>query len=460
MIISFFLTGLALAAIIALGVVAKLNIVLLLIIVPVIAGLIGFFISKAISEPVQELYRKAKIVHPGTMAQEVGAESTDEVGRLSMEFDSIAEDLKKTRVSLEETGKESAEHKKIIQELRDREEHFRRLFEQSNDAVFIYDFEGRILDVNNRACDMLGYSKVELLKIPFLELQTEEELTKSKRAYKTGTDTCSLRLESKFKKSNGKVIDVEISSSCVDLKKGIMQGIVSNITERKELEAALKESEEKFRTFMETASDLMFISDKSDNLIYVNEAMVNTLGYSREEMIGLHITDILSKESLKDYNEHKRQLASKGEVIYEPVWETKNRIEIEGEIRVVAIYDSEGRFAGSRGIFRDISERKKVERSQRLAQLGKLAADVAHEVNNPVSIICGNAELGMMDYPGDEKLKKTFETIVGQCEQANNIVKRLLMFSKPSKHDFMEKDVNEAIQVVVNLISTHFLHGG
>ena len=296
-IILYCLTGLVLAGVIALGIAVGANTILLIITVPVVAGLIGYFVSSMISGPVEDLYRKAKIVHPGTMAQEVGAESKDEVGRLSMEFDSIAEDLKKTSISLEEVGKESAEQRKIIKELNEREEHFRRLFEQSNDAVFIYDFEGKIIDVNNRACDMLGYSKEELLKIPFLQLQTEEELTRSKRAFKTGTETCSLRLESKFKKSNGKIIDVEISSSCVDLKKGIMQGIVSNITERKELEAALKDSEEKFRTFMETASDLMYITDKSDNLIYVNEAMVNTLGYAREEMIGMHITDILSQES-------------------------------------------------------------------------------------------------------------------------------------------------------------------
>jgi PAS domain S-box-containing protein len=346
----------------------------------------------------------------------------------------------------------------MIKELKEGEEHFHNLFKNSNDAVFIYDFEDRIIDVNKRACEILGYPKEVLLKKPFLELYEKDELTKSKKAYKNETDTCSFVFESKFVKSDGTPIDVQISSGIVDLKRGIMQAIVQNITERKELESKLVESEEKFRTFMETASDLMFITDKDGHLAYVNEAMANKLGYSREELFGMHISEIMTKRSIEDYKVKRQQLISMGGVAYEPVWETKTRKQVFGELAQTAIYDEEGNYRGSRGVFRDITERKKVEESQRLANLGKLAADVAHEVNNPVTVISGNAELALLEESLSDEMRKALEIIVDQCEQARSIVKRLLMFSKPSKGEFKEANINDSVNAVIDLVESQFKH--
>ncbi|MGD2279550.1 MAG: PAS domain S-box protein [Candidatus Omnitrophota bacterium] len=449
-----------LAGIILLLLKMKVHIIPLAIVILLLSGLIGYVISKILFTPVHNLYKRAETMHLADLEHRIGGGTEDELARLSRAFDIITDDLAKAKEFGEGLKRECGEKEKAIEELKRSEEHFRMLFEESNDAVFIYDLEGKIIDVNNKACDMLGYPKNVLLNMPFLKLHTEEELTKTKRAYKTGKDTCALRFESKFKKSDGSVIDVEVSSSCVDLKRGIMQGIVRNITERKELIEALKESEEKFRTFMETASDLMYIADKDGNFTYVNDSMANVLGYSKEELKGKHVTEIQNEQSARDYAVKNQQLISMGEIIYEPVWETKNRLEVEGEVRISAIYDDQGNFAGSRGVFRDISERKKVERSHRLAELGKLSADVAHEVNNPVTIIMGNAELAMMDEPEGSKYKKIFKIIADQCEVATNIVKRLLMFSKPSKEDYREVNINKSIDIIAELVESQFRHGG
>ena len=197
----------------------------------------------------------------------------------------MVDDLKKANESVYSLNQESYEYKETERELQERKEYFRRLFEYSNDAVFIYNFDGTIIDINNKACAMLEFSKNNLLKMPFWELQTEDELIKSKSAIKTNPKTGSVRFESIFKKQDGSKINVEISSSIVDLKKGIMQSIVSNITERKKIERSLRESEEKFRTFMETASDLMYITDAEGRFSYVNQAMTRVLGYSNEDLI-------------------------------------------------------------------------------------------------------------------------------------------------------------------------------
>jgi PAS domain S-box-containing protein len=393
----------------------------------------------------------------GDMGSLIEPRAKDEIGQLSLTVERMSEDLKKADAAVDALHTETALHRETEKELREREEYYRRLFEYSNDAVFIYDFEGRILDANNKACGMLDYSREELLKIPFQDLQTETELTRSKAAFKTGAKTGSLRFESMFRKKDGSFINVEISSSIVELKKGIMQSIVSNITERKQIERNLKESEEKFRTFMETASDLMFITDASGRFVYVNEALLRTLGYSREEMLAMQFAEILDKDNLEYAKMKRRQFVEWGEDIHHLVWETKTRKKVFGELKTTGIYDGEGRFQGIRGVFRDVTERKKVEESQRLAELGKLASDMAHEVNNQLAIISSRASIALIRNPQNEDVEKDLKTIVEQCDQVKDIVKRLLMFSKPSRGDLKVMDVLEPLNLVVNLVEDQFL---
>jgi PAS domain S-box-containing protein len=421
-----------------------------------LAGVAGWFTSKHLLRHLVRLNQGAEIVVNGDLEYQFGIRSKDEVGQLAGAFEQLVKELKKNVVSVESLGEESVRRQESERELKDREEYFRRLFEYSNDAVFIYDFEGKINSANNRACNMLGYTKEELLEIPFMDLQITSEISRSKAAFKTGAKTGSLRFESRFLKKDRGAIDVEISSSIVDIKNGIMQSIVSNITERKEIEKSLRESEEKFRSFMETASDLMFITDADGVFTYVNEAMLHILGYSREEMIGLPFAEILDKDNLEYAKMKRRQFVEWGEDIHRLVWETKTRRKIHGEMKATGIYDTDGRFQGIRGVFRDVTERKKVEESQRLAELGKLASDMAHEVRNQIAIIATRANISMMRNVPNDELQKDLKIITDQCEQVQDIVKRLLLFSKPSKGNFREVNQTEAVELVIQLVKDQF----
>ncbi|MGB2599786.1 MAG: PAS domain S-box protein [Candidatus Omnitrophota bacterium] len=458
--IAFLAAGLLLAGTVLTLTTIGVNKIILFVFVPIVSALVGYYASKVLSKPIHELYKRTEVMRSQDLDYRMDMDSKDEMGQLSKAFDSMTKDLKKMTESVDDLNEESADQKSEIIGLQEREDYFRKLFENSNDAVFIYDFEDRILDANKKACDMLNYPKSVLLKRPFLELYAEDELSKSKKAFKSGTDAASFVFESKFVTSEGRPIDVQISSGVVDLKRGIMQAIVQNITARKELERALVESEEKFRSFMETASDLMYITDKDGHFSYTNEAMANSLGYSKEELVGMHMTEVMDEKSAEDYKVKRQQLIAIGEVAYESIWETKTRKKIYGELQAVSIYDGNGNYRGSRGVFRDVTERKKVEESQRLANLGKLAADVAHEVNNPVTVISGNAELALLDGPLPVEAEKAFKIIMDQCEQARSIVKRLLMFSKPSTGEFVETNINDAVDTIVSLVETQFKHSG
>lgn len=458
--LAFLITGVILSGMIASLYQLHLPFLLVLLITALLSSAIGILIARIIIIPIERLFQGTEIIKAGNLDYRVGTERRDEVGRLSKSMDELVNELNTATQSIAELQEINAELKDQAKELHANEDYFRRLFEYSNDAVFIYDLEGQTLNVNKKACIMLGYSKDELLAIPFLDLQTTEEVTRSKAASKLNNETGAVRFESAFRRKDGSVVDVEISSSVVDLKKGIMQSIVGNITARKQMEKSLRESEEKFRTFMETASDLMFITAPDGTFTYINAAMANHLGYNKDELIGMSIQDLYAKDTVEASKIMRQSNIVEGEDIHQLIWETKNRRRIYGEMKVVANYDSKGHFKGIRGVFRDISERRKIERSQRLTQMGKMAADMAHEVKNQLMVINTRAQIAEMRKPEDPEVVADLKVIREQCGRVNDIVKRLLMFSKPSKGDFIQADVNETVDAVLKLVEKQYSING
>jgi two-component system sensor histidine kinase/response regulator len=134
--------------------------------------------------------------------------------------------------------------------LRQSEKRFRKLFEQSNDAIFIHQ-AGRIIDVNHRACEMLGYDKDQFLAMEITDLYPEEGYTESSKKINNAQGLNSIEsilFETLFKKADGAVVPVEISSAIIDREHKIIQGIARNITERKRTEKELRKAKEEAET--------------------------------------------------------------------------------------------------------------------------------------------------------------------------------------------------------------------
>ena len=111
-----------------------------------------------------------------------------------------------------------------------------------NDAIIIHDMNGRILDVNQRSLEMLGYDKKQLISIPILKLHPATELEVTENAFKETSEKGYARFESKFKKADGSIVDVEVSSRITDMEKGFIQGIIRDVTERNKLQAQLQQA--------------------------------------------------------------------------------------------------------------------------------------------------------------------------------------------------------------------------
>jgi PAS domain S-box-containing protein len=130
----------------------------------------------------------------------------------------------------------------------------------------------------------------------------------------------------------------------VTLESGDQFVTYEDVSDRQRAEEALRESEEMLRTFMDSLTDFFAITDKDENLTYVNRSMADTLGYSKEEMIGMNISEVISKESMANFSPELDELVENGSLNVEATWVKRNGESVHGELRVNAMYDAHGNY--------------------------------------------------------------------------------------------------------------------
>lgn len=176
------------------------------------------------------------------------------------------------------------EQKLAERRLQESEGRFRQLIEQASDGIFVIDPTGRFRLANSRCCEMLGYPESELLgqhhEITYV-LQDPEVSAARMREAQSGSP---LRYERSVRRKDGGTFPAEFSSRMLDT--GEFQVIFRDISDRRRAEEAIRESESKYRSLIEQASDGIFISDAEGNFVMVNTRGCELLGYAPGEIIG------------------------------------------------------------------------------------------------------------------------------------------------------------------------------
>ena len=237
------------------------------------------------------------------------------------------------------------------------------------------------------------------------------------------------RLYWKHIKKNGMEFDTEISLNRMETyKKDAAIAIVRDITELKQTEQALRESEEKYRILFELESDaLALIEIATGNMLYVNKAFLQLYGYSEEEVLRMKNTDFSAEP------ERTRQ-ATQSHGTYIPIrWHKKKDGTVFPTEITASIFKYQGRDVHIAAI-RDIAERKRLEnqlqRSQKMESLGLLAGGVAHDLNNVLSGIVSYPDLLLMELAADDPNRKMVEGIQKSGRRAAAIVEDLLVLAR------------------------------
>ncbi len=247
-------------------------------------------------------------------------------------------------------------------------ERYRRLFESAVEGVVVNGSDGKILSLNQAAANILGFSNPEeLVGRPAVELYAEPE-SRARFLQELAEKGCAKDRELTWKKKDGTLIDILASVTVQrDIKGNFLrtEGIIRDVTERKQAEKRLKESEEKYRTLFNEAMDAIFVADAETGiLVDCNQAAMELVGRTKSELIGKHQRilhpeiESKNKRFSNTFQQHTRE--KQGQVLETQVI-TKN-----GEIKEVAVKGNIVGLQGRKvlqGIFRDISEQKKAERT-------------------------------------------------------------------------------------------------
>jgi PAS domain S-box-containing protein len=258
-----------------------------------------------------------------------------------------------------------SERKKAEEALRKSEERYKSLVENANEAIYVVQ-DGMLKFVNRAGVEIAGYSEQEITSKPFIEFIHPDDRAMVGERYlkRLRGEGSESRYTFRFITKNGDIKWLELGAALISFEgKPATLNVVTDITERKHAEEALRESEEKYRNILESIEDGYYEVDLAGNFIFFNDSTCRIFGYPQEEMMGMNNRQFTDKESAKKLFKAFNEVYRMGEPAKEFDWQiirkdgTKRYIEVSVSLQK----NSSGKPIGFRGVARDITERKRVE---------------------------------------------------------------------------------------------------
>jgi len=357
--------------------------------------------------------------------------------------------------------------KKIAKKLKEKTDFLDKVINTSAVSTWISDDKGTLIKANPACLNFFGAKEEEVIQKyniltdsvikekgyqPVIERVFQKGVVESiiidydvkavdNVTVKNGTHKILKSIFTPVKNKKGKVTNV------------IVQAI--DLSDIKQKEMRLEESEEKYRLIVENAIDGIEIT-QDDKLIFYNQQFAEMLGYGYEELKKINFKKIFSEEGLKDLYKRRKQRSKEKKITskYETTLVKKDGkiINVEVSYEIIDYNRKPATFA----IVRDITEKLKLERelqqSQKMDSIGRLAGGVAHDFNNKLTVIIGFTEMVLNQYKHNEDIKDDLNEILCAAQQSRDITKQLLAFAR--KQTIIPKvlDINDTVTPMIKML--------
>lgn len=264
-------------------------------------------------------------------------------------------------------ARDVTDRKRAEEELRESEEKFRTLMEQSIDMFFLHDMDGKIIDVNRQGEEMTGYSRSELLSMSIPDLDPDYYQREDRGAFwKKIHYNEPFQVQARLIRKDGSIFWADVVLSKVKISgRTLFMTLSRDITERLELYEALKRSEEKYRMLYENAPMPYQSLDENGCFLEVNPAWLETLGgYTKEEVIGKSFSEFIHPDSLHDFRKNLAAFKKTGKAennVYK--LRTKNGEYIDASFKGCIAFSETGKFLRTHCVFEDMTKLKAAEES-------------------------------------------------------------------------------------------------
>jgi two-component system cell cycle sensor histidine kinase/response regulator CckA len=328
-----------------------------------------------------------------------------------------------------------------MEKLEAAESKFRTLVEHALVGVYIIQ-DGRHVYCNPALTRILGYDEATLLafrSVLDIVIPEDRERVRALMNSRAAHLERDLRYSFGIQRSDGAVAEVEVHGAGI-LYEGrpAVVGTAIDVTEQRRSQDELRRSEERYRTLVEEAQDIIFTCDLEGRITSLNRAFEDITGWRAADWIGRNFTEILQPESIPDAAAHFREILADG-----PTSSRQSQMRaangdtilIEGSARPLVV---DGVVVGTLGITRDITERRRLEialeRSGRFTALGRLAATLAHEFNNVLMGIQSTTDVlhRTADLPA---VHTSVTSIRGSVQRGRRITQDVLSFTRSPEPD-------------------------
>ncbi len=345
------------------------------------------------------------------------------------------------------------------------DERWRTAFENSAIGIALLDINARFVTVNSTYQRMVGYTEEELQNMSCLDITSEEaqesgwklflELRDGKRRH--------IQIEKRLRRKNGTAIWTRLNESLVpgtEKTPPFLLAVVEDITERKQAEGALLQSERLYKEVVENIPECVFALDVTPDFRFkfagFNPSEEKAIGFSSSEVAGRFVEDVLSAEVANKVIQHYRHCLESGAIT-----EYKDELDLPTGRRyfqtsLIPVRNTEGRIYRIVGCCTDLTEMRRAEEQalvrQKLESLGVLAGGIAHDFNNLLGSILTNAELAEAQLAAGCSPDEEIRTIKTVAVRTAEIVRALIVYSGQDQADFEPTDLSQLVEEMLQLL--------
>ena len=350
-------------------------------------------------------------------------------------------------------------------------ESFRSLFEHVAVGVYISSKEGKFLDANPALLEMLGYQdhKNEFLELDLardIYRKAEERSVFQAMIEKNGR---VVDYQVDFRKKDGTPITVMLTAHVRYDSQGKVlgyEGICVDQSQRQKMERELKKAHDFFNNIIQSSPNAIMGTDMRGNIIIWNQGAEETLEYPADETIGsMNVVELYPRGMARQVMKMMRSedYGGKGKLrAYPMMFKARSGRRVEGSLSATIIYDDAGEEMASVGIFVDLEEQRQMEcqlqdtqeqllQSEKLAAMGRLTSQIAHELNNPLYGIMNTLELMKTEIQPGNKRRKLLDMSLSETVRVTEMLRKMLSFSKPDQEERTPVDMNTILDEILLL---------
>ncbi|MDP3642827.1 MAG: PAS domain S-box protein [Bacteroidota bacterium] len=383
------------------------------------------------------------------------------------------ESLQKSKMELEQNQREIRFQNITLQktqaEMDESRKKYIKLYDFAPTGYFTIDSAGKMFDINLKAASMFGQEQSRLINLDFKSFIAPEMLSETDNFLaEVFNNKASSGCELKLMPINGKTLYVFLEGALTDRKQKCLMSMV-DISDRKEAQIAMEESESLYHSLLKTSPDGIILISLDGKIIEASDIAIGLLGNNnREDIEGKPIIQFVPNESRRSFFRIYNSTLKNG--IVQNLELKLNRLDktvFTGEVSSSQIRDNTGQLKAFMAVIRDISDRKLFEKqlrhSERMAGIGELATGMAHEINQPLntmSMAIDNIVFALDNKTiSEDYLKTKIEKVFDNITRIKKIIDHVRTFSR-DQDDFVQGqfDINTSINNCISMISEQMNH--